>query len=101
MASDPWAPAGRPDVAAPDAAVPDESTLGVPTPEAETASVGVTAETERLDRIEAELAEIEAALGRLDDGSYGRCEACGRSIDEAALAAGAAARRCTGHAETR
>src|SRR4051794_17981754 len=26
------------------------------------------------------LEEIEAALGRIDDGTYGTCEACGKSI---------------------
>lgn len=34
-----------------------------------------------------QLAEIEAALGRIDDGTYGRCEVCGREIDEARLEA--------------
>lgn len=33
------------------------------------------------------LAEIEAALGRIADGSYGKCVVCGRPIDEARLAA--------------
>ena len=33
------------------------------------------------------LAEIEAALRRIDDGSYGTCVACGRPIDEARLEA--------------
>jgi RNA polymerase-binding protein DksA len=33
------------------------------------------------------LAEIERAIGRIDDGSYGMCEACGRPIDEARLEA--------------
>ena len=33
------------------------------------------------------LAEIEAALGRIDGGTYGICAACGRLIDEARLEA--------------
>ena len=33
------------------------------------------------------LAEIEAALRRIDDGTYGTCVACGRHIDEARLEA--------------
>ncbi|GAA2237263.1 TraR/DksA C4-type zinc finger protein [Rarobacter faecitabidus] len=33
------------------------------------------------------LAEIDAALGRLDAGTYGRCERCGRAIAPARLAA--------------
>ena len=30
--------------------------------------------------IEAELDAIDAALGRLDDGSYGRCTRCGATL---------------------
>lgn len=33
------------------------------------------------------LAEIDAALGRIDDGTYGVCAACGRPIGEERLAA--------------
>jgi len=40
------------------------------------------------------LAEIDAALQRLDAGTYGVCEACGRAIDPARLDALPAARRC-------
>ena len=39
-----------------------------------------------------QLAEIEAALGRLDDGTYGTCEVCGRPIPEARLEARPVAR---------
>src|SRR5208282_1948364 len=31
------------------------------------------------------LEQIEAALGRIEDGSYGRCEECGKSISKARL----------------
>jgi len=47
-----------------------------------------------LERVESELADIEHALARLDDGTYGTCEACGRPIDEARLEAMPAARLC-------
>ena len=47
-----------------------------------------------LENVEAELADIEHALGRLDDGTYGTCEACGRPIDEARLEALPATRLC-------
>ena len=40
------------------------------------------------------LAEVDAALARLDDGTYGRCESCGKPIDPARLEAKPAARRC-------
>ncbi len=47
-----------------------------------------------LERVEAELADVEHALHRLDDGTYGTCEACGRPIDEERLQAMPAARFC-------
>src|SRR5579864_4831315 len=47
-----------------------------------------------LEQVEAELADVEHALRRLDEGSYGTCEACGRPIDEARLEAVPAARFC-------
>ena len=47
-----------------------------------------------LENVEAELADIEHALARLSDGTYGICEACGRRIDEARLEALPAARLC-------
>ncbi|TQL47234.1 TraR/DksA family transcriptional regulator [Homoserinimonas aerilata] len=40
------------------------------------------------------LADIDAALGRLDDGSFGVCERCGRPIAEARLEARPYARLC-------
>ncbi|MBM7520278.1 TraR/DksA family transcriptional regulator [Nocardioides nitrophenolicus] len=42
------------------------------------------------------LAEIDAALARLDSGGYGRCEACGRPIAAARLEARPTARTCVG-----
>jgi DnaK suppressor protein len=47
-----------------------------------------------LEQVEGELAEVERALERLDDGSYGTCEACGRQIDDVRLAARPEARLC-------
>jgi DnaK suppressor protein len=41
-----------------------------------------------------ELQEVEAALARLDDGSYGNCCDCGEDIDHARLKANPVARRC-------
>lgn len=40
------------------------------------------------------LEETDAALARLDDGSYGRCEVCGRDIDPARLEVRPTARTC-------
>jgi RNA polymerase-binding transcription factor DksA len=47
-----------------------------------------------LEHIEAELADVEHALRRLDEGSYGRCEACGHPIGEDRLEAMPATRFC-------
>jgi DnaK suppressor protein len=42
------------------------------------------------------LADVEAALGRLADGSYGECIDCGAGIPYARLSAYPAAKRCVG-----
>ncbi len=57
----------------------------------------VAAERER-DEIEATLASIERAIAGFDDGSYGRCEICGESIEPARLELRATERRCAAHA---
>lgn len=44
--------------------------------------------------LDAQLADIEHAKARLANGSYGTCEACGRPIGAARLAARPAARFC-------
>lgn len=45
-----------------------------------------------------ELGEVERALGKLDDGTYGKCETCGQAISPARLEAKPAARYCIEHA---
>ena len=47
-----------------------------------------------LESVEAELADIEHALKRLNEGTYGTCEACGKPIAEDRLEAQPAARFC-------
>jgi DnaK suppressor protein len=47
-----------------------------------------------LEQVEAELADIDHALKRLDDGTYGTCEACGKAITDERLEALPAARFC-------
>jgi RNA polymerase-binding transcription factor DksA len=47
-----------------------------------------------LEQVEAELADIEHALKRLEEGTYGICEACSERIEEARLEAMPAARFC-------
>jgi RNA polymerase-binding transcription factor len=51
-----------------------------------------------LGRARADLAEIDAAFERLDAGTYGVCEVCGRPIPGERLEARPAARRCVRHA---
>lgn len=45
-----------------------------------------------------QLTDVTAALGRIDDGSYGRCEVCGEEIQSARLEAMPHARFCINHA---
>jgi RNA polymerase-binding transcription factor DksA len=47
-----------------------------------------------LEQIEAELTDVEHALQRLDDGTYGICEACGAEIGDDRLEAMPEARFC-------
>ena len=54
-----------------------------------------------LDQANDRLAAIAAAERRLDDGSYGRCERCGREIGAERLAARPAAATCVACAAKR
>ena len=47
-----------------------------------------------LEQVEGELVDIERALGRIADGTYGTCEACGKPIGDARLEAIPTARFC-------
>jgi DnaK suppressor protein len=49
-------------------------------------------------QLRAELDEVERALAKLDDGTYGKCETCGEAIAEARLEAMPATRYCIQHA---
>lgn len=53
--------------------------------------VTIAAAREQLD-------EIDAALARIDTGTYGRCERCNEPIGDARLEAMPAARYCISHA---
>jgi len=50
-----------------------------------------------LEQVEAELADVDRALERLDTGRYGTCEACGGVIPDDRLAVVPAARFCADH----
>ena len=47
-----------------------------------------------LERVEGELSDVEHALSRLDDGTYGLCAACGKPIGDTRLEAMPATRFC-------
>ncbi len=50
-----------------------------------------------LEQVEAELVDVERALARLDEGTYGICEVCGKPVEEARLEVLPAARFCIQH----
>jgi DnaK suppressor protein len=52
--------------------------------------------TADVDTVEALLDQVDRALARLDDGSYGRCETCGSIIADARLAEIPTAHTCAG-----
>lgn len=47
-----------------------------------------------LEQVDAELADVSHALRRIDEGTYGTCEACGKPIGDERLEAVPAARFC-------
>lgn len=49
------------------------------------------------DHLKNEIEEVEAALERIDQGAYGRCEVCDREIDPKRLRARPHARFCREH----
>jgi DnaK suppressor protein len=53
-----------------------------------------------LDAIETELADVERALVRLDDGTYGTCEECGRVFSDSELEDTPGSRLCPEHARS-
>jgi DnaK suppressor protein len=56
----------------------------------------VEAHRSAVDAVDELLDEVELALARLDDGTYGRCESCGVPIDDADLAVQPLVRECAG-----
>jgi RNA polymerase-binding transcription factor DksA len=54
---------------------------------------GATPETS-IDRVDRLLDDVELALTRLDDGTYGQCVTCGAAIEDARLAAEPTIRTC-------
>lgn len=52
-----------------------------------------------LSQLESRIADVDAALGRLEKGNYGECEVCGRDIHPERLEARPDARLCKEHQE--
>ena len=69
----------------------DEPTTEAPTWEPDLVAVA---------RIEEELVDVERALERLDEGTYGTCEACGAPLPDEQLSDAPAARYCAEHAQS-
>jgi RNA polymerase-binding transcription factor DksA len=51
------------------------------------------------DEARRQVADIDAALARIDDGTWGRCVVCGNQIDDERLEARPQAERCREHQE--
>jgi RNA polymerase-binding transcription factor DksA len=54
-------------------------------------------EQPELDAAERDVEDVEKALQRLDDGTYGTCEICGEAIADELLAAEPSRRTCAAH----
>jgi RNA polymerase-binding transcription factor DksA len=54
-----------------------------------------------LEQLEAEIGDLDAALRKVDEGTYGICEVCGRPIDPERLEAMPGTRTCIEHAGAR
>lgn len=54
-------------------------------------------ENHDLEGAERDVDDVERALERLDDGTFGRCDVCGEAIAEDVLAETPAARTCKKH----
>jgi RNA polymerase-binding transcription factor DksA len=53
--------------------------------------------TSTLNTLGARMNEVEAALSRIEENTYGKCEVCGKDIEEERLKANPAAATCTEH----
>lgn len=54
-----------------------------------------------LEQLEAEINDLDAALRKIDEGTYGRCEVCGKEVDPERLEAMPGTRTCREHAGAR
>lgn len=68
-----------------------------PTPPAATPAPSPERSAVDLDAVAADLAAVNDALTRLDEGTYGRCAACDAPIDDDALATEPTRLTCDAH----
>jgi len=54
-----------------------------------------------LEQLEAEIGDLDAALRKIDDGTYGTCEICSKEIPPDRLEAIPGTRTCIDHADAR
>jgi RNA polymerase-binding transcription factor DksA len=54
-----------------------------------------------LEQLEAEIGDLDAALRKIDEGTYGTCEVCGKEIQPDRLEAMPGTRTCIDHAGAR
>jgi DnaK suppressor protein len=54
-----------------------------------------------LEQLEAEIGDLDAALRKIDEGTYGTCEVCGKEIEPGRLEAVPGTRTCFEHAGAR
>lgn len=54
-----------------------------------------------LEQLEAEIGDLDAALRKVDEGTYGTCEVCGKAIEPERLEALPGTRTCIEHAGAR
>ena len=54
-----------------------------------------------LEQLEAEIGDLDSALRKIDEGTYGICEVCGREIEPERLEAVPGTRTCIEHAGAR
>jgi RNA polymerase-binding transcription factor DksA len=73
--------------------VPD-AVASVEAPSADEGVVEEDAHRSAVEAVDGLLDEVERALARLDDGTYGRCEVCGSPIEDTDLAARPLVREC-------
>lgn len=80
-------PALRQDITSVNAARNDSNVDDEHDPEGATIAFELSQASALLEQSRAGLAQIDAALARIDDGKYGTCEVCGEEIAEGRLEA--------------